>query len=169
MIMRAYGGKFFTDYVNGDLTPAINPAETPEALNLYIRLLNEYGPQGVGTYNFAEIVAGMQAGKLAMTVEGTGIVSQLIDPEKSRFAANMGIALPPAGLSGGRRRLRCMVLVSRPARAIPMLRQSLSAGPPAPKLCAKSRWQNPLSISSTALWLMTPTWPRNTGSTRQTC
>jgi ABC-type glycerol-3-phosphate transport system substrate-binding protein len=100
MIMRAYGGKFFADYVNDDLTPAINSPEVLEALKLYIKLLNEYGPAGVGTYNFAEITAGMQAGKLAMTVEGTGIVGQLIDPEKSKFAANMGIALPPGGPAG---------------------------------------------------------------------
>ncbi|MGO4907218.1 sugar ABC transporter substrate-binding protein [Pseudorhodobacter sp. W20_MBD10_FR17] len=100
MIMRAYGGKFFADYVNGDLTPAINSPENLEALKIYIKLLNDFGPQGVGTYNFAEIVAGMQAGKLAMTVEGTGIVSQLIDPSKSKFAEQMGIALPPKGPVG---------------------------------------------------------------------
>jgi ABC-type glycerol-3-phosphate transport system substrate-binding protein len=100
MIMRAYGGKFFKDYPKQDLTPAINSPETLEALKVYIKLLNDYGPEGVGTYNFPEITAGMQAGKLAMTVEGTGIVSQLIDPEKSKFAANMGIALPPGGPAG---------------------------------------------------------------------
>ena len=100
MIMRAYGGKFFVDYVNGDLTPAINSPETLEALNIYIKLLTEYGPLGATTYNFAEIIASIQAGKVAMTCESTAIVSQLINPEKSKFAENMGIALPPAGPAG---------------------------------------------------------------------
>jgi ABC-type glycerol-3-phosphate transport system substrate-binding protein len=100
MIMRAYGGKFFADYVKDDLTPAINSPENLEALKLYIKLLNDFGPQGVGTYNFSEITAGMQAGKLAMTVEGTGVVGQLIDPAKSKFAEFMGIGLPPKGPAG---------------------------------------------------------------------
>lgn len=100
MIMRAYGGKFFADYPNQDLTPAINSPETLEALKIYIRLLNEYGPEGAGTFNFPEIIAGMQNGRVAMTVEGTGVVSQLIDPEKSKFAGNMGIAVPPGGPAG---------------------------------------------------------------------
>nr|WP_306267302.1 sugar ABC transporter substrate-binding protein [Pararhizobium sp. IMCC3301] len=100
MIMRAYGGKFFADYTNQDLTPAINSPETLEALKIYIKLLNDYGPEGAGTFNFPEIIAGMQNGKIAMTVEGTGVVSQLIDPAKSKFAENMGIALPPGGPAG---------------------------------------------------------------------
>ena len=44
MVMRAYGGKFFEDYTGGDLTPAINSPETLEALNIYMKLLNDYGP-----------------------------------------------------------------------------------------------------------------------------
>lgn len=100
MVMRAYGGKFFEDYTGGDLTPAINSPETLEALNVYMKLLNEYGPQGAGNFNFAEVKAAAQNGQIAFAVEGTGIAAQLVDPEKSKFADKTGITLPPAGPAG---------------------------------------------------------------------
>ncbi len=100
MVMRAYGGTFFADYENGDLTPAINSPENLEALNIYIELINEYGPPGAGNFNFAEVNAAGQNGQIVFAVEGTGIISQLVDPEKSRFADVTGIALPPGGPNG---------------------------------------------------------------------
>lgn len=100
MIMRAYGGNFFADYVNGDLTPAINSPENLEALKVYIKLLNDYAPQGAGNFNFAEVNAAAQNGQVAFAVEGTGIVSQIVDPQKSKFAAQTAIALPPGGPAG---------------------------------------------------------------------
>lgn len=100
MVMRAYGGTFFADYEKGDLTPAINSPENLEALNIYIKLINDYGPAGAGNFNFAEVNAAGQNGQIAFAVEGTGIISQLVDPEKSRFADVTGIALPPGGPAG---------------------------------------------------------------------
>ena len=100
MVMRAYGGKFFEDYTAGDLTPAINSPETLEALNVYIKLLNEYGPQGAGNFNFSEVNDAAQNGQIAFALEGTGVVAQIVDPEKSKFAEQTGIALPPGGPAG---------------------------------------------------------------------
>ena len=100
MVMRAYGGKFFEDYTAGDLTPAINSPETLEALNVYMKLLNEYGPQGAGNFNFSEVNAAAQNGQIAFALEGTGIVAQIVDPAKSKFADKTGIALPPGGPAG---------------------------------------------------------------------
>jgi len=100
MIMRAYGGKFFEDYTGGDLTPAINSPETLEALNVYSKLINEYAPQGAGNFNFAEVNAAAQNGQIVFTVEGTGIVAQIVDPEKNQYAEVTGIALPPGGPAG---------------------------------------------------------------------
>ncbi len=99
MIMRGYGGKFFADYPT-DLTPAINSPETLEALNLYIELINEYGPAGGGNFNFSEIAAASQAGHLAMFVDGTSIVAQSLDPAKSQVLEHMAIAPVPAGPAG---------------------------------------------------------------------
>ncbi|MDD9744035.1 MULTISPECIES: ABC transporter substrate-binding protein [Marinovum] len=100
MIMRAYGGKFFADYTGGDLTPAINSPETLEALKVYIELINDYAPQGAGNFNFAEVNAAAQNGQVVFTVEGTGVVTQIVDPDKSKFADVTGIALPPGGPAG---------------------------------------------------------------------
>lgn len=99
MIMRAYGGKFFADYPN-DLTPAINSPENLKALNTYITLMNDYGPEGIGNFNFPEVVAALQTGQVAMTVDGTSIVSQALDREKSQFADKFVLALPPGGPAG---------------------------------------------------------------------
>ncbi|WP_223423132.1 ABC transporter substrate-binding protein [Tateyamaria pelophila] len=100
MVMRAYGGTFFADYEGGDLTPAINSPENLEALNVYVKLINDYGPAGAGNFNFAEVKAAAENGQVAFTVEGTGIISQLVDPAKSQFADVTGIALPPGGPAG---------------------------------------------------------------------
>jgi len=100
MVMRAYGGKFFEDYTGGDLTPAINSPETLEALNVYMTLLNEYGPKGAGNFNFGEVKAAAQNGQVAFAVEGTGVVASIVDTEASKFADKTGIALPPAGPAG---------------------------------------------------------------------
>lgn len=99
MIMRAYGGSFFAEYPN-DLTPAINSPENLQALNTYITLMNDYGPQGIGNFNFPEVVAAMQNGQVAMTVDGTSIVAQTVDPNASRFADDIVLALPPGGPAG---------------------------------------------------------------------
>lgn len=100
MVMRAYGGTFFADYEGGDLTPAINSPENVQALKIYTQLINEYGPAGAGNFNFAEVNAAAKNGDIAFAVEGTGIISQIVDPDKSKFADVTGIALPPGGPAG---------------------------------------------------------------------
>ena len=99
MVMRAYGGKFFVKYPT-DLKPAMNSPENLKALNMYSTLLNDYGPKGVGNFNFSEVVAAMQSGQVAMIVDGTAVVAQTLDPAKSKFAAEIGIAPVPSGPAG---------------------------------------------------------------------
>jgi len=100
MVMRAYGGTFFADYEGGDLTPAINSPENVEALDIYVKLINDFGPAGAGNFNFAEVNAAAKNGDIAFAIEGTGIISQIVDPAKSKFADVTGIALPPGGPAG---------------------------------------------------------------------
>lgn len=99
MIMRAYGGKFFADYPS-DLTPAMNSPENLKALEIYSTLMNEYGPEGIGNFNFSEVAASIQSGQAAMIVDGTSIVAQALDPAKSRFADKISIAAVPSGPAG---------------------------------------------------------------------
>jgi len=99
MIMRAYGGHFFKDYPT-DLTPDMNTAEGLEGLNVYSTLMNEYGPEGIGNFNFGEVAAAIPSGQVAMIVDGTSIVAQALDPEKSQFADQISIAAVPSGPAG---------------------------------------------------------------------
>ena len=99
MVMRAYGGAFFADYPS-DLTPNMNTAEALEGLNVYSTLMNDFGPQGIGNFNFGEVAAAMQSGQVAMIVDGTSIVAQSLDPEKSQYADQISIAAVPSGPEG---------------------------------------------------------------------
>lgn len=99
MIMRAYGGKFFANYPT-DLTPAMNSPENLKALQLYSSLMNDSGPKGIGNFNFSEVASAMQTGQVAMTIDGTSIIAQSLDPVKSKFAGEMGLAAVPSGPAG---------------------------------------------------------------------
>ncbi|MCF6329698.1 MAG: sugar ABC transporter substrate-binding protein, partial [Henriciella sp.] len=99
MITRAYGGTFFADYPH-DLTPAMNTPENLEGLEVYSTLLNDYGPPGVGNFNFGEVAASMQSGKVAMIVDGTSVIAQVLDPDQSQYADRISIAPAPRGPAG---------------------------------------------------------------------
>lgn len=99
MIMRAYGGSFFKSYPD-DLTPNMNTAEALKGLEVYSSLMNDYGPEGIGNFNFNEVAAAMQNGQVAMIVDGTSIVARSIDPSQSKFADKISIAPVPSGPNG---------------------------------------------------------------------
>lgn len=99
MIMRAYGGSFFADYPS-DLTPAMNSPEALKGLEVYSTLMNEYGPAGIGNFNFGEVAAAMQSGQVAMIFDGTSIAARTLDPEQSQFADKISIAAVPTGPNG---------------------------------------------------------------------
>lgn len=99
MIMRAYGGKFFTDYPT-DLTPAMNSPETLKGLEVYSQLMNDYGPPGIGNFNYNEVAAAMQTGQVAMIFDGTAVAAWTLDPEKSQVADKIDLAPIPTGPAG---------------------------------------------------------------------
>lgn len=100
MIMRAYGGEFFADYSGRDLTPNMNTPEALAGLEVYSKLMNDYGPEGIGNFNFGEVAAGIQSGQVAMIVDGTSIAARALDPEQSQFADQISIAAVPSGPAG---------------------------------------------------------------------
>ena len=100
MIMRAYGGEFFADYSGGDLTPNMNTPEALKGLEVYSSLMNDFGPEGIGNFNFGEVAAAMQTGQVAMIVDGTSIAARTLDPENSQFADKISIAAVPSGPAG---------------------------------------------------------------------
>lgn len=99
MIMRAYGGKFFADYPS-DLTPAMDSPEALKGLEVYSTLMNDYGPPGIGNFNYNEVAAAMQTGQVAMVFDGTAVAAWTLDPEKSQFADKIDLAPIPTGPAG---------------------------------------------------------------------
>jgi len=89
----SYGGRFIR---NG--TAAFHSPEAVDAIRLYGRILGLYGPQGVGTMSWNDILPIFQAGRLAMWTDASVFYGQLIDPLVSLVPAeNVGVARLPRG------------------------------------------------------------------------
>lgn len=75
--------------------------EALEAIRFYGKMLANYGPAGVTSMSWENIMPLFQAGKLAMWTDASVFYGQIVDPSKSQVAAaNVGIANLPAGPKG---------------------------------------------------------------------
>lgn len=88
-----YGGLYLDKGVAVfDSKPAI------EAIRFYGRMDGTYGPKGVTSMSWENIMPLFQAGKIAMWTDASVFYGQIIDPTKTQIAAdNVGIANFPAG------------------------------------------------------------------------
>jgi multiple sugar transport system substrate-binding protein len=69
-----------------------------EAIKFYGRMLGTYGPQGVTSMSWENLMPVFQAGRLAMWTDASVFYSQIIDPSKTQIPAeNVGVAPLPAG------------------------------------------------------------------------
>ncbi|WP_153111388.1 ABC transporter substrate-binding protein [Propionivibrio limicola] len=69
-----------------------------DALRFYGKLLGNYGPKGVTSMSWENIMPLFQAGKVAMWTDASVFYGQIIDPAKTQVSAeNVGIANFPAG------------------------------------------------------------------------
>lgn len=107
--MQAAAVTQFSSYLyseGGDwFDPATKKATltTPQALaafNLYGKLLHDSGPPGVVNMNWPQAVALFAQGKAAMYTDADSIYNNVLDPSKSKVAAQTGIAPFPAGPNG---------------------------------------------------------------------
>ena len=88
-----YGGLYLD---NGRAVFDSRPAM--EAVRFYGRLLGTYGPPGVTSMSWENIMPLFQAGKVAMWTDASVFYGQIVDPAKSQVPAeNVGIANFPAG------------------------------------------------------------------------
>lgn len=75
--------------------------EALEAIRYYGRLLGTYGPQGVVSMSWENLMPVFQAGKLAMWTDASVFYDQVVDPTKTSIpAADVGVAQLPAGPKG---------------------------------------------------------------------
>jgi len=69
-----------------------------EAIRYYGKILGTYGPKGVTSMSWENIMPLFQAGKVAMWSDASVFYGQVVDPAKTQIpAANVGIADLPAG------------------------------------------------------------------------
>ncbi len=69
-----------------------------DAVRFYGRLLGTYGPQGVTSMSWENIMPLFQAGKVAMWTDASVFYGQIVDPTKSQVPAeSVGVANFPAG------------------------------------------------------------------------
>ncbi len=69
-----------------------------DAIRYYGKLLGSYGPQGVTSMSWENIMPLFQAGKIAMWTDASVFYGQIVDPTKSQIPAeSVGIANVPKG------------------------------------------------------------------------
>ena len=69
-----------------------------DAVRFYGKLLGSYGPQGVTSMSWENIMPLFQAGKVAMWTDASVFYGQIVDPSKSQIPAeSVGVATFPAG------------------------------------------------------------------------
>jgi len=88
-----YGGRFMDNGVS-----AFDSPQAVEATRLYGRLNGTYGPQGIGSMSWDQLMPIFQAGRLALWTDASVFYGQLIDPARTQVpAANIGVARLPRG------------------------------------------------------------------------
>jgi multiple sugar transport system substrate-binding protein len=88
-----YGGKYLDKGV-----AVFDSKEALDATRFYGKLLANYGPAGVTSMSWENIMPVFQAGKIAMWTDASVFYGQIVDPTKSQVPAeNVGIANFPAG------------------------------------------------------------------------
>jgi multiple sugar transport system substrate-binding protein len=85
-----------------DGKPAIASPESVQALDLYGRLLRNYGPPGSVNYHWYECVSQFVQGKAAMFIDVNARIFYFEDPSKSQVVGKVGYALFPSGPAGQR-------------------------------------------------------------------
>jgi multiple sugar transport system substrate-binding protein len=89
-----YGGLYLDKGV-----AVFNSKPALDAIRFYGKIVGTYGPKGVTSMSWENILPLFQAGKIAMWTDASVFFGQLVDPAKSQVAAeNVGIANFPAGL-----------------------------------------------------------------------
>ena len=88
-----YGGLYLDKGV-----AVFNSKPAIDAIRFYGKLLGNYGPKGITSMSWENIMPLFQAGKIAMWTDASVFLGQIVDPAKTQLAAeNVGIATLPAG------------------------------------------------------------------------
>ena len=101
-----FGGVCVTSgayWINPDGTTNLNDPAVKKAAEMYVKLVQEAGPQGVLNYTWYEISQDFLNGKTAHILDSSGFMATFEDIENSAVAGKVGYALIPAFEQGGKR------------------------------------------------------------------
>jgi multiple sugar transport system substrate-binding protein len=93
---------FGADWVDEKGNSAVHTPPFLAAIDLYARLLREYGPPGAPNISWAQSVAIFGQGKAAMYTDVSTTFPNILDRTKSAVADKTGVMLFPAGPAGRR-------------------------------------------------------------------
>ncbi|WP_343315052.1 sugar ABC transporter substrate-binding protein [Brucella sp. BE17] len=98
-IFLGNGAKWVKNYPD-DMTPTINSPEAVKSVELYADLIKNYSIPGSISASYDEVVAAMQQGQIAMTIDGAPLAGRMLDPALSKVSGKLGFAVPPGGSAG---------------------------------------------------------------------
>ncbi|WP_299784595.1 sugar ABC transporter substrate-binding protein [uncultured Marivita sp.] len=88
---NSFGARWFDEEWNAQF----DQPEWAEAINFYVNLMNDYGPEGYATNGFNENLNLFQQGKCGMWIDATVAASFVTNPDDSTVADSVGFALAP--------------------------------------------------------------------------
>lgn len=97
--LLGFGANWFQDYPN-DMHPTLDSPEAIRAAEYWVELLSNYGIPNVASANFDEVLLALSEGNAAMAIEGAPLAARLFDPEQSKVADKLGMAIVPSGPAG---------------------------------------------------------------------
>ncbi len=94
--IQGFGGSYFRDSDAGDYFVTINSEAAREALETYVRLASEVGPENPANLTQGDLIQLLVTGKLAHTVLPAAAWAQMDDPNKSAVVGKVGYATLPS-------------------------------------------------------------------------
>jgi len=88
---NSFGARWFDENWNAQF----DQPNWKEALEFYVNLMNDYGPDGYATNGFNENLSLFQQGKCGMWIDATVAASFVTNPDDSTVADSVGFALAP--------------------------------------------------------------------------
>ncbi|MBC6438679.1 MAG: sugar ABC transporter substrate-binding protein [Rhodobacteraceae bacterium] len=97
------GNSFGARWFDEDWNAQFDQPEWAEALNFYVNMMNDYGPDGYETNGFNENLSLFQQGLCGMWIDATVAASFVTNPDESEVADSVGFTLAPNSEGVGRR------------------------------------------------------------------
>lgn len=88
---NSFGARWFDE----NWQPQFDQPEWKNAIDFYVKLMNDAGPQGASSNGFNENLALFQQGKCGMWIDATVAASFVSNPKDSTVADKVGYALAP--------------------------------------------------------------------------